>query len=75
MNLDCLTLGEPLICFDSMGEPLDCTATVRKYAAGAESNLAIGLARLGHSVGTSVESVLIRADERSCARCVVKAST
>jgi len=49
--MDCLTLGEPLICFDSGDEPLDAVATVRKYAVGAESNVAIGLARLGHRVG------------------------
>jgi len=48
--MDCLTLGEPLIGFDSGDEPLDAVGTVRKYAVGAESNVAIGLARLGHSV-------------------------
>ena len=67
MNVECLTLGEPLICFDSMGEPLDCTATVRKYAAGAESNLAIGLARLGHSVG-----YVGRVGADSCGREIVR---
>lgn len=49
--MDCLTLGEPLICFDSDDLPLDAAATVRTYAVGAESNVAIGLARLGWRVG------------------------
>lgn len=48
--MDCLTLGEPLICFDSDDLPLDATGTVRSYAVGAESNVAIGLARLGWDV-------------------------
>jgi len=67
MDLDCLTLGEPLICFDSMGEPLDSTATVRKYVAGAESNFAIGLARLGHAVG-----YVGRVGADSCGREIVR---
>jgi 2-dehydro-3-deoxygluconokinase len=67
MDLDCLTLGEPLICFDSMGEPLDSTTTVRKYVAGAESNLAIGLARLGRSVG-----YIGRVGADSCGREIVR---
>jgi len=48
--MDCLTIGEPLMCFDSGDEPFDATQVVRKYAVGAESNVAIGLARLGRSV-------------------------
>ena len=67
MDLDCLTLGEPLICFDSMGEPLDSTAMVRKYVAGAESNFAIGLARLGHAVG-----YVGRVGADSCGREIVR---
>jgi 2-dehydro-3-deoxygluconokinase len=51
MKMDCLTVGEPLIAFDSGAEPLDEVSVVRKYAVGAESNVAIGLARLGRSVG------------------------
>lgn len=49
--MDALTLGESLICFDSGRSSLDATHTVRKYVVGAESNVAIGLARLGRSVG------------------------
>ncbi|BDV29894.1 sugar kinase [Microbacterium terricola] len=47
--MDLLTLGEALICFDSGDDTLDATGVVRKYVVGAESNVAIGLARLGHS--------------------------
>lgn len=49
--MDCLTVGEPLVSFDSDDLPLDAAATVRTSAVGAESNVAIGLARLGWSVG------------------------
>ncbi|QTV80389.1 sugar kinase [Microbacterium sp. NIBRBAC000506063] len=45
-----LTLGESLICFDSGEDRLDAASRVRKYVVGAESNVAIGLARLGRSV-------------------------
>lgn len=45
--MDFLTLGEPLLCFDSGDLPLSATDAVRFYAVGAESNVAIGLARLG----------------------------
>ncbi|MFE5672964.1 sugar kinase [Agromyces sp. NPDC056523] len=48
--MDCITLGEPLICFDSGQQPLDAASVVQKYVVGAESNVAIGLARLGRSV-------------------------
>lgn len=49
--MDCLTLGEPLICFDSGDDTLDAIDVIRTYAVGAESNVAIGLARLGRTVG------------------------
>ena len=49
--MDCLTIGEPLVAFDSGAQSLDEASLVRKYAVGAESNVAIGLARLGRSVG------------------------
>lgn len=45
-----LTLGESLICFDSGENTLDSVTHVHKYVVGAESNVAIGLARLGHRV-------------------------
>lgn len=48
--MDLLTIGEPLMCFDSGDDSLDAAPLVRKYAVGAESNVAIGLARLGRSV-------------------------
>jgi len=46
-----MTLGESLVGFDSGESTLDATGTVRKYVVGAESNVAIGLARLGYTVG------------------------
>jgi len=49
-TFDILTLGEALICFT--GEPgrLSASATLKKSMGGAESNVAIGLARLGTKV-------------------------
>ena len=58
--MDCLTLGEPLICFDSDDLPLDATGTVRSYAVGAESNVAIGLARLGWDVAYVTADTTLR---------------
>lgn len=46
---DVLTLGEALIAFRSLGR-LSLAAPVSVSAAGAEMNVAIGLARLGHQV-------------------------
>lgn len=44
-----LTVGEPLICLDSGSRRLDETSTLTKSVAGAECNVAVGLARLGHA--------------------------
>ena len=51
MTMEVVTLGEPLAAFLAV-EPvaLADVGTYRLYVAGAESNLAIGLARLGHAV-------------------------
>ena len=65
--MECLTVGEPLICLDSMAEPFDAAAMVRKYVVGAESNVAIGLARLGHSSG-----YVGRVGSDSCGREIVR---
>lgn len=48
--MDLMTVGEPLLCFDSGDLPLDAATTVQTAAVGAEGNVAIGLARLGRSV-------------------------
>lgn len=48
-GLDVLTFGEALVSFRTSG-PLHGGATAVPGLAGAESNVAIGLARLGHSV-------------------------
>ena len=46
-----VTLGESLAVFNSPSHAsLEEAATVQATFAGAESNVAIGLARLGHSV-------------------------
>lgn len=47
-----LTIGEPLVVFASKDPDvsLDDAKNFRKYVAGAELNVAIGTARLGHSV-------------------------
>jgi 2-dehydro-3-deoxygluconokinase len=46
-----VTLGECLVAFvaDDAG-PLSEAATFRRFVAGAEANLAVGLSRLGHEV-------------------------
>jgi 2-dehydro-3-deoxygluconokinase len=47
---DVVTLGEPLVCLTAPCGRLQASRTLVKSVAGAESNLAIGLARLGRSV-------------------------
>jgi 2-dehydro-3-deoxygluconokinase len=50
--MDLVTLGETMVLLlaDQSG-PLREATTFRRYIAGAESNVAIGLARLGHQTG------------------------
>lgn len=48
MDLDLVTLGEALVGLDSGGRRLESAPTLTKSVGGAESNTAIGLARLGH---------------------------
>jgi 2-dehydro-3-deoxygluconokinase len=46
-----VTIGEAMMVFNGpVGEPIGLGTPVRATFAGAESNLAIGLARLGHAV-------------------------
>lgn len=45
---DLLTFGESMVSFRSSG-PLAAGATLTMHLAGAESNVAIGVARLGHT--------------------------
>lgn len=49
-GFDVVTLGEPLICLTAPSGRLPATRTLLKSVAGAESNVAIGMARLGRSV-------------------------
>ncbi len=49
-DFDLVTLGEPLIALTGVGGRLPTSSMMVKSVAGAESNLAIGLARLGRSV-------------------------
>ena len=49
-DFDLVTLGEPLIALTGTDGRLPSSAFLRKSVAGAESNLAIGLARLGRAV-------------------------
>lgn len=51
-KLDVVTLGETMILFlaETIG-PLREATTFRRYVAGAETNVATGLCRLGHTVG------------------------
>lgn len=48
--MDVVTLGETLVCLTSESSRLAAAHSLRKSIGGAESNTAVGLARLGHSV-------------------------
>ncbi|MGO4493450.1 sugar kinase [Arthrobacter sp. 2YAF22_2] len=49
MTIDLLTLGEAMVSLRSAG-PLSAGGSLAMHVAGAESNVAVGVARLGHSV-------------------------
>jgi 2-dehydro-3-deoxygluconokinase len=52
MTLDAVTLGEAMVLLlAEPGVPLAASGRYRRSVAGAESNVAIGLARLGHRAG------------------------
>src|SRR5438874_6832185 len=52
MSLDVLTLGETMVLLlAEQSGPLREATTFRRHVAGAESNVAIGLSRLGHASG------------------------
>ncbi|GAC1486349.1 MAG: sugar kinase [Pseudarthrobacter sp.] len=48
--VDLLTFGESMVSLRSAG-PLSAGGSLGMHVAGAESNVAVGVARLGHSVG------------------------
>jgi len=51
-SLDAVTFGEVMVMFVAQeAEPLESVTVFRKALAGAETNVAIGLARLGHRAG------------------------
>lgn len=50
-SMDVLTVGEALVCLTSLPGRLPTSPTLTKSIGGAESNVAIALARLGRSVG------------------------
>jgi 2-dehydro-3-deoxygluconokinase len=50
--MDVVTFGETMVLFAAAEQgPLRFATTYTRHAAGTETNFAIGLARLGHSVG------------------------
>lgn len=50
--MDVVTFGETMVLFAAVEQgPLRFANTFTRHAAGTESNMAIGLARLGHRVG------------------------
>jgi sugar/nucleoside kinase (ribokinase family) len=49
--LEVLTVGEALVCLTALPGRLPASSTLTKSIGGAESNVAIALARLGRSVG------------------------
>jgi 2-dehydro-3-deoxygluconokinase len=51
VTIEVVTLGEPLVAFVALGRTsLADSVAYRRHVVGAETNVAIGLARLGHSV-------------------------
>ena len=51
-QLDVVTLGESMVLLlAEQPGPMREATTFRRFVAGAESNLAIGLSRLGHAAG------------------------
>lgn len=47
-----VTLGETMVMFNPMaGGPLRYVSTFQKHVGGAETNVAVGIVRLGHSAG------------------------
>jgi len=48
-GVDLLTLGEPIVCLDTHGTRIDNGSVLHVALGGAECNVAIGLARLGHT--------------------------
>ncbi|KHE66935.1 sugar kinase [Halobacillus sp. BBL2006] len=51
-SLDVVTLGETMVLFSPQEQmPLEYVHQMQKQIAGAESNVAIGLSRLGHKTG------------------------
>src|SRR4051812_41733953 len=52
VTLDLVTLGETMVLLlAEQPGPMREATTFRRHIAGAESNVAIGMARLGHSTG------------------------
>ena len=52
MTLDAVTLGETMVLLlAEQSGPMREASTFSRHIAGAETNLAIGLCRLGHSAG------------------------
>src|SRR5215467_12992352 len=52
MSLDVVTLGETMVLLlAEQSGPMREATTFRRYIAGAESNVAVGVTRLGHSAG------------------------
>src|SRR6266851_5386250 len=52
MSLDVVTLGETMVLLlAEQSGPLREATTFRRFIAGAETNVAIGLSRLGHAAG------------------------
>lgn len=62
-----VTLGETMVCLNPLSQgPLRYVPLFQKSVAGAESNFAIGVARLGHSAGW-----ISRVGDDEFGRCVV----
>ncbi|GGU57019.1 hypothetical protein GCM10010211_22220 [Streptomyces albospinus] len=71
---DVLTFGETMVALRGSG-PLKLGGTMQVSVAGAESNVAIGLARLGHETCTGrAPSATTRRAGWCCVRCGPRAS-
>jgi hypothetical protein len=81
VNLDVVTFGEArrgeamALLLAEPGVPLRRATTFRRQVAGAERNVAVGLARLGHRSGGSAGSAPTRSATRCSPPCAPRGST
>ena len=73
-RIEVATFGETMAALRA-DDPIRLGGTMRLSVAGAESNVAIGLARLGHRVGWTGRWGTTRPANSCCAPCAPRRST